>query len=60
MLSSDLDLDKVECWTIKTMDDGDCVRALTEHLSPDDGEHKLPKEWTKPLFDIEMIKMKRG
>ncbi len=58
-IGSDLDLDKVECWTIKTMDDGDCIRALMEHISPEEKEHKLPKDWVKPLFEIEMIKLKR-
>ena len=60
MLSSDLDLNKVECWTIKQMDDGDCIRALVEHISPEEEEHKLPKDWIKPLFEIEMIRLKRG
>jgi hypothetical protein len=61
-IGSDLDTEKVECWTIKQMDDGDCMRALVEHISPDpEGEeHKLPKDWIRPLFDIEMIRLKRG
>jgi hypothetical protein len=59
-VGSDLDLDKVECWTIKQMDDGDCIRALMEHISPEEEEHKLPKDWIKPLFEIEMIRLKRG
>lgn len=59
-VGSDLDLDKVECWTIKTMDDGDCIRALMEHISPEEEGHKLPKDWIKPLFEIEMIRLKRG
>ncbi len=60
MLSSDLDMDKVECWTIKTMDDGDCIRALMEHISPEEEGYKLPKKWIRYLFEIEMIRLKRG
>ena len=60
MLSSDLDLNKVECWTIKQMEDNDCLRALVEHLTPDEEGYKLPKDWIKPLFEIEMIRLKRG
>ena len=59
-VGSDLDMEKVECWTIKTMDDGDCIRALMEHISPEEEGHKLPKDWIKPLFEIEMIRLKRG
>lgn len=59
-VGSDLDMEKVECWTIRTMDDGDCIRALMEHISPEEEEHKLPKDWIKPLFEIEMIRLKRG
>ena len=59
-VGSDLDFDNVECWTIKTMDDGDCIRALMEHISPEEEEHKLPKDWIKPLFETEMIRLKRG
>lgn len=58
-VGSDLDMDKVECWTIKQMDDGDCIRALMEHMSPEEKEQKLPKDWVKPLFEIEMIRLKR-
>ena len=28
-IGTDLDLNKVECWTISNMDDGDCFRALS-------------------------------
>lgn len=59
-VGSDLDMEKVECWTIKQMDDGDCIRALVEYISPEEEGHKLPKEWVKPLFEIEMIRLKRG
>ena len=59
-VGSDLDMDKVECWTINQMEDNDCLRALVEHISPDEEENKLPKEWIKPLFEIEMIRLKRG
>lgn len=59
-VGSDLDMDKVECWTIKTMDDGDCIRALMEHISSEEEGYKLPKEWIRYLFEIEMIRLKRG
>lgn len=59
-VGSDLDLEKVECWNIKRIDDGDCIRALMEHISPEEEENKLPKDWIKGLFDIEMIRLKRG
>ena len=42
------------------MEDNDCLRALVEHISPDEEEQKLPKEWIKPLFEIEMIRLNRG
>ncbi len=60
VLSSDLDLYNVECWTIKQMEDNDCLRALMEHISPEEEGHKLPKDWIRPLFEIEMIRLKRG
>lgn len=59
-IGSDLDTENVECWTVEHMDDGDCVRALMEHLSPESEEHKLPEDWIRPLFEIEMIRLKRG
>lgn len=59
-VGSDLDLYNVECWTIKQMEDNDCLRALMEHISPEEEGHKLPKDWIKPLFEIEMIRLKRG
>jgi hypothetical protein len=59
-IGSDLDYEKVECWTIRQMDDGDCVRALMEYISPENEEQKLPKDWIKPLFETEMIRLKRG
>ena len=59
-VGSDLDMEKIECWTIKQMEDNDCLRALMEHISPEEEGHKLPKDWIKPLFEIEMIRLKRG
>lgn len=59
-VGSDLDMEKVECWSIKQMEDNDCLRALMEHISPEEEGHKLPKDWIKPLFEIEMIRLKRG
>lgn len=42
------------------MDDGDCVRALMEKISPkeEDGYQTLPHDWVKPLFDKEIIELK--
>lgn len=58
-IGTDLYMDKVECWTIKNMDDGDCVRALVEKISPrGKGYSTLPHEWVKPIFNIEMIDLK--
>ena len=59
-IGSDLDLEKVECWNIRHMDDGDCIRALMEYISPEEESQKLPKDWVRGLFDIEMIRLKRG
>lgn len=59
-IGSDLDMEKIECWTIDQMEDNDCLRALVEHISPEEEGHKLPKEWIKPLFEIEMIRLKKG
>lgn len=58
-IGSDLDMSKVECWTIKNIDDGDCIRALMEKISPrEEKQSTLPHEWVKPLFNIEMIDLK--
>lgn len=58
-IGTDLDMNKVECWTIKNIDDGDCIRALMEKISPiEEDESTLPHDWTKSLFNIEMIDLK--
>ena len=66
-IGSDLDQTRVECWTTKSIDEGDCVRALVERLSPSEeekgkeGEEEkstLPHEWVKPLFEVEIIDLK--
>jgi len=59
-IGTDLDMNKVECWTIKNMDDGDCIRALMEKITPkeEDGYQTLPHDWVRPLFDKEMIELK--
>jgi hypothetical protein len=59
-VGSDLDESKIECWNIKEVDNADCFRALLEHLSPkEEEESKLPKDWAKPLFEVEMINLKK-
>ena len=59
-VGSDLDESKIECWNTKEVDDGDCIRALMEYITPkEEGEAKLPKEWIRPLFEVEMINLKK-
>ena len=53
-VGSDLDLTKVECWTVKdeNVKIRDCSRATEEH------KHNVgdkPREWIKPLFIREII-----
>ena len=60
-VGTDLDNSRVECWTPKNIDDGDCVRALVDRLGlsqNDDKESTLPHEWIRPLFNIEIIDLK--
>lgn len=58
-IGTDLDINKVECWTTKNIDDGDCIRALMEKVSPREEDYStLPHEWEKPLFNIEIIDLK--
>lgn len=60
-IGTDLDMSKVECWTIKNIDDGDCIRALTETISPREENYStLPHEWIKPIFNKEMIDLKNN
>ena len=64
-IASDLDPTRLECWTIKNIDEGDCIRALAERLSPSEeveegekGKSTLPHKWVKHLFDVEIIDLK--
>ena len=60
-IGTDLDDSRVECWTPRDIDDGDCVRALADRLGLSAGEDKestLPHEWIRPLFKIETIDLK--
>lgn len=54
---SDLDLEKVECWTVKSdkVKARDCVQAIQEH---EERIAEEPREWVKPLFDREIINIK--
>lgn len=54
---TDLDLDKVECWTIKgeKVKVRDCSRAVEEYK---ERISEKPREWIKPLFDVEIINLK--
>lgn len=56
-VGSDLEKDKIECWTPKeTINKGQCVRAIFE-LRGSAGQKKgfFPKKWIIPLFDKEQI-----
>lgn len=54
---TDLDLEKVECWTVKgeKVKIRDCSRATEEHKERIADQ---PKKWVKPLFDREIISLK--
>lgn len=54
---NDLDLEKVECWTVKSdkVKVKDCTQANQEHK---ERITKEPRKWIKPLFDREMISLK--
>lgn len=56
-IGSDLDTDKVECWTINKVGNWDCIKALKEKLFSTE-KHDPPHEWIRPHFDIEMIDLK--
>lgn len=59
-VGSDLDESKVECWTVKDdINDEDCLIALMEQMSPEETGSKPPKGWVIPLFDKEMINLKK-
>jgi len=53
---SDLDLNKVECWTVKSekVKIRDCSQATEEHRERIGDE---PRKWIKPLFDKEIIRL---
>ena len=56
-VGSDLEENKIECWTPKdTVRKGQCVRAIFE-LRKSEGQKKdfFPKKWIVPLFDKEQI-----
>lgn len=60
---SDLDEDKVECWTPKKeIKKGQCVRALYDQRrilrKEREKENIFPKKWIVPLFDKETIYLK--
>lgn len=57
-VGSDLDESKIECWTVKDIDEGDCLTALMKYVSTEGSES--PKDWVLPLFDKEMINLKKG
>ncbi len=57
-IGSDLDENKVECWTTKDIDEGDCIKTVVEHFEPEHIPSKPPEDWIKPLFDKEIIKLK--
>ncbi len=56
---SDLDMEKVECWTVKPekVKIKDCSQATEEHKQR---IAKSPREWIRPLFEKEIIKLKKG
>lgn len=55
-VGSDLDKDKIECWTPKDIGRGQCIRAMFD-LRNIVGKKKefFPKKWIVPLFDKEQI-----
>lgn len=60
-VGSDLDESKVECWTVNDdIDEGDCFTAFMEQMSSEEKGSKLPKDWIRPLFEKEMINLKKA
>jgi hypothetical protein len=55
-IGSDLDKNKIECWTPKDIRKGQCVRAAFDFRNIV-GKKKefFPKKWVVPLFDKEQI-----
>lgn len=56
-IGNDLDLEKVECWTVKgdKVKIRDCSRAKEEHKEKIADQ---PRNWIKPLFHKEIISLK--
>ena len=54
---NDLDLEKVECWTVKSekVKVKDCTQANQEHK---ERIAEQPRKWIKPLFHKEIISLK--
>lgn len=55
-VGTDLDLNKVECWTVRSdkVKINDCSRAHGEHKQRISDE---PRKWVKPLFTKEVIQL---
>lgn len=52
--------EKVECWTATEIQAKDCARALKEFIDLQPQEKtEQAEQWTKDLFDIEIIDVKR-
>lgn len=56
-IGSDIDEKLVECWTLKQINDIDCMRALTHRASAGYKGSIPPKDWILSLFNKEMIKL---
>ncbi len=57
-IGTDLDEGKIECWTAKDIDKGDCTKTLVDTLEISAGKNKgqtTPHEWIRPLFNVETI-----
>jgi hypothetical protein len=57
-IGSDLDMDKVECWTIKNFIKWNCIRAFKEKIFPIE-KGDTPHKWVLPLFNVELIDLKK-
>lgn len=57
-IGSDLEENKIECWTPKDIHRGQCVRAMFELRKVTEKKKEFfPKKWIVPLFDKEQIKL---
>lgn len=55
-VGSDLEENKIECWTPKDVGHGQCVRAVFElRKMVEKKKEFFPKKWIVPLFDKEQI-----